>query len=824
MSVPDNYQIIQTTSTQAQIRVDIDWDYDSITDLYIWQQDIDTGVITYFNLGDFAVVEKSDGSGDYIEVENVSTVTALVNTARRSPLTQTYDLLNSEALDPVALIEALDKSIKILQEQDAITGTPNNQAITSVNPFTIPDKVARANGFLGFDENGDPIIDASDSALLAWAREWAINPEDSLISAGAGGNGVDDYSSLHHANKSSASASEALASENKANLWAEEDEDVEVETGEYSAFHWSKKAEAISQEISNKLVATTWNMVEQGCDPTGVVDSSAVIDALVAGSFASGDTMYFPKGTYRLDTFVQINNKGFRIKGDGINSTSFLITNSTGGITAVTSDDTNPEYVDFRDFTITTTTNTDWAIKVNGTGNVLDERNSPRINIKDIEINCETVNTSFSKAIFLDNTMHATISRVHGKAYWTGTSASITSGDMIRISGVSSPVEFHISDCWSFFFDVAVHALDKIEGLLIDKLQAIAVNRGVVWNTSEPKPQLTVTSSHINSYSRAIQLVNLAQGNIQGNLLYKRTESEANWKGVDCNTVRDTTILNNVFGDTSNTGLGTANAIELTTSTNNNISLNRMFNLDKGVFTDATSLDNTVTFNDSIGTTTDLDLLEVNATSVSNKLGSTVFKGYLSDEDTDVLKFRPLNGVNMGLEIGSTELGGIKYIDFITENGTDYNARIEVAGGSTTQGSGDMTFDANSYTFLNAGIDASGPYNNTSDKRLKEGVEPIAYSLTDLLKLEPKQYRMVEVKSDDGKFISRATEDHTLGLIAQEVEDVIPECVSENKDGYKQMAYSLLIPVMIQAIKDLNDKVEEYNNRKTDLYNEKFGL
>lgn len=284
MSVPDNYEIIQTTSTDAQIRVDIAWEYDSITELYIWQQDADTGVITYYNLGDFAVVEKSDGSGDYIEVENVSTSTALVNTARRSPLTQTYDLANSEALDPVALIEALDKAVKILQEQDALTGTPDRQAITSVNPFEYPDKQTRKLTYVSFDENGDLRLDDEIDKIVGWSKEWAINPEDDLVSTEAGGNGVDDYSSLHHSRKSegfsddsessandsassandsansatasansatasanSASASatsagNALASENKANLWAEEDKDVEVETGEYSAYHWAQKA------------------------------------------------------------------------------------------------------------------------------------------------------------------------------------------------------------------------------------------------------------------------------------------------------------------------------------------------------------------------------------------------------------------------------------------------------------------------------------------------------------------------------------------------------------------------------------------------------
>ena len=301
MSVPDNYQVISVTSSDAEIRVDIPWEYGDISELYIWQQDIDTGIVTYFNLGDFTVVEKSDGTGDYIEVENVSTSSAIVNTARSSAKTQTYDLLNSEPLDPVALIEALDKAIKLIQEQDAIIGTPDRQVITSVNPFEIPDKVTRAGKLLSFDENGDVQFTTSDEALdaaIGYAEEWANKPEDQLISAGAGGNQVDDYSALHHAKKSegfsqdseqsatnsensatnsassasssatsagesatsagdsATSAGEALASENKAQKWAEEDEDVPVEAGQFSAKHWAKKSEEF---IKDKIWAYVTN-------------------------------------------------------------------------------------------------------------------------------------------------------------------------------------------------------------------------------------------------------------------------------------------------------------------------------------------------------------------------------------------------------------------------------------------------------------------------------------------------------------------------------------------------------------------------------------
>ena len=185
-----------------------------------------------------------------------------MNTARQTPRTQTYDLGNSERLDPVALIEALDKAVKIIQEIG--DGYDYDKlAITSVNPFVIPDKVTRAGKLQSYDENGDPIYTVATDALaeaIEWATEWAVNPENVLISVDAGGNQTTDYSSLHYSKKSEDfsqasatsaqesedSATASLASEEKSEKWANEDEDVPVEAGEFSAKHWAMKAEQVT--------------------------------------------------------------------------------------------------------------------------------------------------------------------------------------------------------------------------------------------------------------------------------------------------------------------------------------------------------------------------------------------------------------------------------------------------------------------------------------------------------------------------------------------------------------------------------------------------
>ena len=52
---------------------------------------------------------------------------------------------------------------------------------------------------------------------------------------------------------------------------------------------------------------------------------------------------------------------------------------------------------------------------------------------------------------------------------------------------------------------------------------------------------------------------------------------------------------------------------------------------------------------------------------------------------------------------------------------------------------------------------------------------------------------------------------HQIGVIAQEMEKVIPELVSEY-DGVKSVSYGNITAVLIEAIKELNQKVENLNN------------
>lgn len=90
-----------------------------------------------------------------------------------------------------------------------------------------------------------------------------------------------------------------------------------------------------------------------------------------------------------------------------------------------------------------------------------------------------------------------------------------------------------------------------------------------------------------------------------------------------------------------------------------------------------------------------------------------------------------------------------------------------------------------------------------SDKRLKKNIKKLDNVLEKINKLQG-----VSFEWDSDKILNNHPQ---IGLIAQQVEDVFPEIVYTDKNGLKSMTYDKLTSVLIEAIKELNDKVETLN-------------
>ena len=96
---------------------------------------------------------------------------------------------------------------------------------------------------------------------------------------------------------------------------------------------------------------------------------------------------------------------------------------------------------------------------------------------------------------------------------------------------------------------------------------------------------------------------------------------------------------------------------------------------------------------------------------------------------------------------------------------------------------------------------------STSDCRLKKYVKPIKNALDKI-----DQIRGVEFdwKVTDEKMEKEvhSFEGHDVGVIAQEIEAVLPEVVTTRDSGYKAVRYDKIVPLLIQGIKELKDEVE----------------
>jgi len=89
----------------------------------------------------------------------------------------------------------------------------------------------------------------------------------------------------------------------------------------------------------------------------------------------------------------------------------------------------------------------------------------------------------------------------------------------------------------------------------------------------------------------------------------------------------------------------------------------------------------------------------------------------------------------------------------------------------------------------------------TSDERLKNNITPITNALEKLLALEGVEFDWVT--SDTTKHFG-----HDVGLIAQDVIKQLPEAVGTRHDGYYGVYYEKIIPLLVEAIRELNNKVK----------------
>ena len=168
--------------------------------------------------------------------------------------------------------------------------------------------------------------------------------------------------------------------------------------------------------------------------------------------------------------------------------------------------------------------------------------------------------------------------------------------------------------------------------------------------------------------------------------------------------------------------------------------------------------------------------------SASNVLATNVWSGSAGNgfnaPATNTIAFRTANteafrvDPNGNLGIGTTT----------PQYKLDITGRANITGILTVNGSISATGDVVAYA--------------SSDARLKLNVAPITSALDKIDSINGVTY-------DWDTNLQSAHCGHDVGVLAQEIETILPEAVITREDGYKAVRYEKIIPLLIQAIKEL---------------------
>lgn len=144
---------------------------------------------------------------------------------------------------------------------------------------------------------------------------------------------------------------------------------------------------------------------------------------------------------------------------------------------------------------------------------------------------------------------------------------------------------------------------------------------------------------------------------------------------------------------------------------------------------------------------------------------------------------------------------------------TSPNDKLDVNGNiraNTFTNRGNTTYFLNpssTFTSLNiaGNISAAGNF-YSSDRRLKSNIQPIKNSIEKLNKINGYTFEW------EGN-PSRIENPKDIGVIAQEIEEIIPEIISTDTKGYKSVDYPKLTAFLISVLKEQQKEINEIKSK-----------
>ena len=194
-----------------------------------------------------------------------------------------------------------------------------------------------------------------------------------------------------------------------------------------------------------------------------------------------------------------------------------------------------------------------------------------------------------------------------------------------------------------------------------------------------------------------------------------------------------------------------------------------------------------------------------------NVIGSIFIGGdkndnrYIYPEDGSAMY---LGATTTAKDVITVNTTGITVKNNIIANGYINTDSIEIGGGYGDTGT---TIDTNGNIetdgYIRAGGNITAFY--SSDERLKLNLRTIENPLDKVLQIGGYTFDWDETKQNELK-------GKDVGVIAQQIKEVIPEVVTERKDGYLAVRYEKIVPLLIESIKELSEKVSKLEEKLKD--------
>ena len=100
----------------------------------------------------------------------------------------------------------------------------------------------------------------------------------------------------------------------------------------------------------------------------------------------------------------------------------------------------------------------------------------------------------------------------------------------------------------------------------------------------------------------------------------------------------------------------------------------------------------------------------------------------------------------------------------------------------------------------------------TSDRRLKCNIKPIENALCKVIGVTGNTFDWKELTKEETQTIHGNT-GRDVGVIAQEIEAILPEAVTTRDSGYKAVNYEKIVPLLIEAIKEQQNQINELKSK-----------